>query len=640
MRNFGFYKIGMATLKLKVSNPVFNVQEIKKAVKQAAEQGVKVLVTPELSLCGYTCGDLFLQEQMKQSVEKELKNLLQFTLDIDMAVVVGMPIYWDYKIFNCAVVIKKGVILGAVPKCYLSNYHEFYEKRWFASGRGNVPEQIRLCNQEVPFGHLLFELSPDLVMGVEVCEDLWVPVPPSSRMALGGANLIVNLSASDELVGKAEYRESLVKGQSARCICAYAYAGASVHESTTDLVFGGAALLAENGVMLRQGERFCRDTIVTSGTVDIQRLNFMRSSNKSFGDNSDDYKGTYRRIRSYFSGVSLNCFDRFIDPSPFVPADSRQRQERCSEIFNIQAAGLAKRLEHTGLNKCVLGISGGLDSTLALLVCIEAMHLLGYDPEHIIGVTMPGFGTTDRTYQNAAALIQALGVTKMEINIKDACIQHMRDISHNPTLHDITYENTQARERTQILMDLANKYGGILVGTGDLSEIAMGWCTYNGDHMSMYGVNAGVPKTLVRYLVDYVAGKSGGKVSSILQDVLDTPVSPELLPPDADGQIMQKTEDHIGPYELHDFFLYSFIRLGATKEKIAFLAVKAFEGRYTEEEIQHWLTLFINRFFASQFKRSCTPDAPKVGTVSLSPRGDWRMPSDGDSAIWNGSDRG
>lgn len=634
MRNFGFYKIGMASLKLKVANPAYNVQEIKTAVKQAASDGVKVLVTPELSVCGYTCGDLFFQEQLRQSVERELRSLLQFTIGLDLAVIVGMPVYCAYKVYNCAVVIKDGVILGAVPKMYPSNYHEFYEKRWFASGRSGVPEQIRLCNQEVPFGRLLFEFSADLVMGVEICEDLWVPVPPSSQMALSGANLIVNLSASDELAAKADYRSDLVKSQSARCICAYAYAGASVHESTTDLVFGGATLLAENGVMLRAGQRFGRDTVITSGTIDVQRLNFMRSSNTSFGDNGDTCGGTYRRVRSHFSGLALDQFDRFVDPHPFVPSDRRVRQERCSEIFQIQAAGLAKRLEHTGLEKCVLGISGGLDSTLALLVCVQAMRALGHPPGQIIGVTMPGFGTTDRTYQNAVALMDALGVTKMEISIQDACVQHMQDIGHDPAVHDITYENTQARERTQILMDLANQHGGILVGTGDLSEMAMGWCTYNGDHMSMYGVNAGVPKTLVRYLVDFVADQSAQGTAAILRDVLDTPVSPELLPPDTAGQIAQKTEDHIGPYELHDFFLYTLIRLGASIEKIQFLAMKAFQERYTEAEIVHWLELFIDRFFASQFKRSCTPDAPKVGTVSLSPRGDWRMPSDADAAVW------
>lgn len=634
MRNFGFYKIGMASLRLKVGNPVYNMQEIKKAVKEAQDYGVKVLVTPELSLCGYTCGDLLLQEQLKLSMEKELKFLLQFTLGIDMAIVVGMPVFCGYRVYNCAVVIKEGVILGAVPKEYPSNYNEFYEKRWFASGRDNVPEQIRLCNQDVPFGRLLFELSPNLVMGVEICEDLWVPVPPSSYMALNGANLIVNLSASDELVAKAAYRRDLVKNQSARCICAYAYAGASVHESTTDLVFGGASLLAENGAVLKEGERFLRETHLTCGTIDVQKLNYMRCSNGSFHDNSEAEQVGYRRIRSHFNALGLEHFDRFVDPTPFVPSDKSVRQERCGEIFSIQAAGLAKRLEHTGLKRCVLGISGGLDSTLALLVCTEVMSLLGYGNENIIGVTMPGFGTTERTYQNAVALMDALGVTKMEVNIKDACVQHMKDIGHDPSVHDVTYENTQARERTQILMDLANKHGGILVGTGDLSEIAMGWCTYSGDHMSMYGVNAGVPKTLVRYLVGYVADNAQESVSAILKDVLATPVSPELLPPDEAGQIAQKTEEKIGPYELHDFFLYTFIRLGASKEKIRFLAMKAFSEKYTEDEIDQWLNLFMSRFFASQFKRSCAPDAPKVGTVSLSPRGDWQMPSDADGFIW------
>lgn len=635
MRNFGFYKVAAASLKLKVGNPSYNAKQIKKAAAFASDNGVKVLVTPELSLCGYTCADLFFQERMRISVEKELKNLLQFTLGLDMALVVGLPVYCGYRLYNCAAVLKDGVILGVVPKEYPSNYNEFYEKRWFASGLSGCPETVRLCNQEAPFGRLLFEFSPDLVMGVELCEDLWVPVPPSAQMALRGANLIVNLSASNEFATKAEYRADLVRGQSARCICAYAYAGASVYESTTDLVFSGATMVAENGVILRQGERFSRENVVTTATVDVQRLNYIRASNTSFADNSAACCGQYRRVSCWFNGVSLEHFDRTIDPHPFVPTENSMRQARCSEIFQIQTAGLAKRLEHTGAGSCVLGISGGLDSTLALLVCVETAKLLGRAPSSVIGVTMPGFGTTDRTYRNAVALMEALGVAKQEVNIRDACIQHMKDIGHNPDIHDVTYENTQARERTQILMDIANQHGGLLVGTGDLSEIAMGWCTYNGDHMSMYGVNAGVPKTLVRYLVAYVAERSDPEIAAILRDVLDTPVSPELLPPDEAGQIAQKTEDQIGPYELHDFFLYAFIRLGASKEKIAFLAHKAFGATYTEDDIDRWLTLFISRFFASQFKRSCTPDAPKVGTVSLSPRGDWRMPSDADAEIWN-----
>lgn len=635
MKHFGFYKISAASLKLKVGNPAYNAGEIKKVLLQAAEQGVKLLVTPELSLCGYTCGDLLFQEQLHLAMERELKNLLHFSIGKDIAFVVGMPVRWNAKMFNCAVVIKDGVLLGAVPKEYLSNYHEFYEKRWFSVSGTNAPDAVRLCNQTVPFGRLLFEFAPDLVMGIEICEELWVPIPPSSQMVLAGANLIVNPSASNEEAAKADYRKDLVRVQSARCICAYAYAGASVHESTTDLVFSGATLVAENGVMLEEGLRFSREAVLSTAVIDVQRLNFERISNKSFGDSSDAFPQSYRRITSHFNTSFIGAFDRAVHSLPFVPADAALRQSRCHEIFQIQAAGLAKRLEHTGMAKCILGISGGLDSTLALLVCVEAMALLDLPMGNIIGVTMPGFGTTDRTYQNALALMDALGVSKMEIDIREACSGHMHDIGHDASVHDVTYENTQARERTQVLMDLANKKGALLVGTGDLSEIAMGWCTYNGDHMSMYGANAGVPKTLVRYLVEDAANRLPDGVAAILKDVLATPVSPELLPPDPEGNMTQKTEEQIGPYELHDFFLYTLIRMGASTEKMKFLACKAFEGRYTDDEIAHWLALFIKRFFTSQFKRSCTPDAPKVGTVGLSPRGDWRMPSDADYTAWS-----
>lgn len=635
MKHFGFYKIATASLKLKIGNPVYNEAEIEKAAILAHANGAKVLVTPELSLCGYTCADLLVQEALRQSMEQSLRRLIQFSRELDLVLVIGMPLTCGYQLYNCAVVIRNGTVLGVVPKEYLPNYGEFNEKRWFASGAGKVPPTITLCNHQVPFGRILFELAPDLTMGVEICEDLWVTVPPSSLMALGGANLIVNLSAGNEVVAKAQYREALIVGQSARCICAYAYAGASVHESTTDAVFSGATMIAENGTVCSKGELFCRESTICYGVIDVQQLNHDRQINTTFGDNAQQYMGAYQHVRRHFDTMGVAHFDRFVEAQPFVPSTETVRHERCTEIFEIQAAGLAKRLEYTGARHCILGISGGLDSTLALLVCVHTMKLLGYNNQHIIGVTLPGFGTTDRTYQNALDLMKALGITMKEISIKDACLQHMQDIDHDSTVHDVTYENAQARERTQILMDLANKHGALLVGTGDLSEIAMGWCTYNGDHMSMYGVNAGVPKTLVRYLVDFVAETSDPVIATILHDVVVTPISPELLPPNDDGSMVQTTESSIGPYELHDFFLYHFVRFGSSKEKIAFLASCAFKNQYTPGEIDKWLTSFLNRFFASQFKRSCMPDGPQVGTISLSPRTDWRMPSDADGTIWN-----
>ncbi|MDE5995809.1 MAG: NAD(+) synthase, partial [Eubacterium sp.] len=504
-------------------------------------------------------------------------------------------------------------------------YNEFYEKRWFASGKQFKSCQgINLYGYKTKIGNQIFDLGNGAVLGIELCEDLWVSNPPSSALVQHGANIIVNLSASDEYVSKAEYRRDLIANQSARCICGYVYAGASVYESTTDLVFSGATLVAENGAILAEGERFSRDNVITIADMDIEKLKALRLNNMSFENISDEIGFSQHSIANNDNDLKY----RFVDPHPFVPADDEKRKERCKEIFSIQAAGLAKRIEHVGSSGAVIGISGGLDSTLALLVAVEAMRILGKDNSDILGITMPGFGTTDRTYHNAIDLMKCLGVTIKEISIRDACIQHMKDIEHDAEIKDITYENTQARERTQILFDMANKHGKLLVGTGDLSELAMGWCTYNGDHMSMYGVNASVPKTLVRYLVEYVAGISEKKTAEILYDVLDTPVSPELLPPDENGKIAQKTEENIGPYELHDFFLYHFVRFGFTKEKLQVLAEKAFDGKYESDEISKWLDVFLKRFFISQFKRSCIPDSPKVGSVSLSPRGDWRMPSD------------
>lgn len=627
--NYGFFRVAAASLKLRVADPEYNKEEIKKAIDKAVSEDVKLLVTPELSVTGYTCADLFFTSALQDKADKALFDIVDYSADKDIYIIVGSICEFKNKLYNCAFIIYNGIVAGIVPKLNIANYNEFYEKRWFDSGKtaeGFYIERYDAVMAQRPIG-----IADGITLGVELCEDLWTPEPPSSRLALEGANIIVNLSASDEYVSKAEYRRDLVSNQSARCICAYVYAGASVYESTTDLVFSGATLVAENGTIIAEGERFQRDNVITIADVDYEKLNILRKKNMSFGNEANTEFPSVSYSFDDEHSLDISCNDlkyRFVDAHPFVPANDEKRRERCREIFSIQSAGLAKRIEHVGSKGVVVGISGGLDSTLALLVCVEAMKFLGKPNSDILGITMPGFGTTDRTYNNALDLMKALGVTVKEISIRDACIGHMKDIEHNPDIKDITYENTQARERTQILFDMANKHGKLLVGTGDLSELAMGWCTYNGDHMSMYGVNASVPKTLVRYLVEYVADVSDGKTADILRDVLNTPVSPELLPPDENGEIAQKTEDNIGPYELHDFFLYNFVRFGFTKEKLIALAVKAFDGTYDKEVVEKWLDVFIKRFFISQFKRSCVPDSPKVGSVSLSPRGDWRMPSD------------
>lgn len=624
--NYGFFRVAAASLKLKVADPDYNKEEIKRAISRAEEEGAKLLVTPEMSVTGYTCADLFFSKALQNSAEKALEDIVKYTKGKNIVVCVGMPVPFYNSLYNCAAVLYDGEIKGIVPKKHIANYNEFYEKRWFASGEQfKFCQNITYCGYDTKIGSQIFDLGGGAVLGVELCEDLWVPNPPSSMLVCHGANVIANLSASDEYVSKAQYRRDLISSQSARCVCAYVYAGASVWESTTDLVFSGATAAAENGAFLAEGKRFERESVITFADIDIEKLNAQRMGNMSFENLSGGEIG--------FTKINLKNDDndikyRFVDSHPFVPSDDEKRRERCEEIFNIQAAGLAKRIEHVGSKGVVVGISGGLDSTLALLVCAQAMKILGRKNSDILGITMPGFGTTDRTHDNAVELMNSLGVSSKEISIKDACILHMKDIEHDESIKDITYENTQARERTQILFDMANKHGKLLVGTGDLSELAMGWCTYNGDHMSMYGVNASVPKTLVRYLVEYVANISDKKTADILLDILDTPVSPELLPPDENGNIAQKTEENIGPYELHDFFLYNFIRFGFEKDKLIYLAVKAFDGVYDEDTISRWAEVFFKRFFISQFKRSCIPDSPKVGTVSLSPRGDWRMPSD------------
>lgn len=623
--NYGMIRAAAASLRLKVADPTYNKEKIKEAIDCAEQKGTRLIVLPELCVTGYTCADLFFTKSLQNSAENALKEIIKYTSGKNIVAAVGMPVPFYNSLYNCAVVIGNGRIYGIVPKIHLANYNEFYEKRWFASGSDfKSCQNIDFCGFETTIGSQIFDLGGGAVLGVELCEDLWVPTPPSGSLTLSGANIIANLSASDEYVSKAQYRRDLVSNQSARCICAYVYSGAGVCESTTDLVFSGATLIAENGSVIAQGKRFARDNEIIVSDIDIERLNSQRRGNMSFENSLNELKITQIPLNNNENDLTY----RFVDAHPFVPSDDEKRRERCEEIFAIQAAGLAKRLEHVGSKGCVIGISGGLDSTLALLVAVEAMKLIGKPSSDILGITMPGFGTTDRTYNNAIDLMKSLGVTIKEISIKDACVQHMKDIEHDEAVKDITYENTQARERTQILFDMANKHNCLLVGTGDLSELAMGWCTYNGDHMSMYGVNASVPKTLVRYLVDYVAKISDEKTKAILLDVLDTPVSPELLPPDSDGKIAQKTEDNIGPYELHDFFLYNFVRFGFEKDKLRRLAIKAFDGVYDSATIEKWLGVFMKRFFISQFKRSCIPDSPKVGSVSLSPRGDWRMPSD------------
>ncbi len=625
---YGFIKAAALSPKTVVADPRSNGEAALSALLQAQNAGVQLAVLPELTLSSYTCADLFHHNALISGCEEALSRLLSATASLPLIFAIGLPVRVGAGLFNCAAVCQQGRILGLVPKTYLPNYQEFYEKRWFASAADLPASTVTLCGQEVPVGEMLFRFGP-LTVGIELCEDLWVPVPPSSLLALRGANVILNLSASNELVAKNDYRRGLVSRQSAGCICGYLYASAGVGESTTDLVFSGACTVAENGTILAESPRFSWDTVMAVGCIDLEKLAAERRRDGSFLDNAARMKlSPLPVVEGELPQLDAAQIDRSFDPTPFIPRDAAARADRCREIFAIQAAGLARRLAHTGLKKAVIGISGGLDSTLALLVSAEAMKLLGLPAGNILAVTMPGFGTTDQPYQNALELIASLGATFKEVDIRPACNQHMKDIGHDPSIHDVTYENTQARQRTYILMDLANKEGGILVGTGDLSELAMGWCTYNGDHMSMYGVNASVPKTLVRHLVDYVADTSDNRTAAVLRRVLDTPVSPELLPPDENGQIQQKTEEKIGPYELHDFFLYHFLRFGFDREKIQFLAERAFEGRYDAATIDRWLSTFLRRFFISQFKRSCLPDGPKVGSVSLSPRGDWRMPSD------------
>lgn len=643
MTTYGFVKVAAASPKMRVADPKFNISEISKSIREADSSNAAVVVFPELCLTGYTCADLFGQRLLLDRSLQALQELLAENKDADVVAIVGLPLLVDQKLYNCGVVIHKGRVLGVVPKNYPANYKEFYEYRWFTSGNliSKNKTEIDLLGSQIPFGNLIFR-SPQLgySLGIEICEDLWTVIPVSSYLALNGATIIANLSASNELVNKANYRRQLVAQQSARCICGYVYASSGVHESTTDLVFGGDCMIAENGLLLETSARFNRDSTVIYSEIDIERLETERMVNNTYAENCaiDAGSRTFRTVEiAHTKNYDLENYAliRNVPPYPFIPDNPLIRDERCHEIFNIQVSGLAKRIEHTGLKHAVIGVSGGLDSTLALLVTAKTFNVLGLSLKNIYGVTMPGFGTTDQTYTNAVNLMKSLKIHVSEINIEEACRHHLSDIGHPLDLHDVTFENSQARERTQVLMDLANKLNGLVIGTGDMSELALGWATYNGDHMSMYNVNSSVPKTLVQFLVRWVAeNETDQKTRDILCRIIDTPISPELLPPDAHGKISQKTEDIVGPYELHDFFLYYAIRFGMPPAKVLFLANIAFKGKYDKAEVEKWLKVFYRRFFSQQFKRSALPDGPKVGTISLSPRGDWRMPSDAEVSLW------
>ncbi len=636
----GFIKVAAAIPSVKVADCSYNVQQIESLIAMAEGKGVEVIVFPELCITGYTCQDLFKQTLLLEQAETSVLMLLDFTRKLDIISIVGVPVVVGDLLLNCAAVIQKGDLLGLVPKTYLPNYSEFYEKRWFASSQDLQPSEIRFAGNKIVVTPqpTLFRTCDGAMFGVEICEDVWAPVPPSCNLALSGADIIFNLSASDELIGKHDYLKGLLAQQSARMISGYVYSGCGFGESTQDVVYGGNAIAYENGQLLAESERFALDSQLIITQIDVEKIRNERRTNSTY---INAQRGHDSRIVNAHT-VMPRDFEliRDVDPHPFIPK-TNDMEKSCDEIFSIQVAGLAKRLVHTGCKTVVVGISGGLDSTLALLVCVRTFDKLQLSRKGIVGVTMPGFGTTDRTYNNAVNLMKSLGITLREISIADAVKQHFNDIGHDINVHDVTYENSQARERTQILMDLSNQLGALVIGTGDLSELALGWATYNGDHMSMYGVNAGVPKTLIKYLVKFVAmSEDSDETRSILLDIIDTPISPELIPADEAGNITQKTEDLVGPYELHDFFLYHIIRFGYRPSKIFMLARKAFDGSnpeapfYDDETIKKWLTIFLRRFFNQQFKRSCLPDGPKVGSVSLSPRGDWRMPSDASSTLW------
>ena len=645
---YGFVNVAAAVPTVKVADVEYNIQQIEGLIAQAEEHGVEIIVFPELCITGYSCQDLFKEQLLLDHAEEGVVKLLDFTRKLNTIVIVGLPVVVNGLLYNCAAVLQSGTLLGIVPKVYLPNYGEFYEKRWFASSQDLNPTDIYFAGSPVHVSAepQVFVTRDGVKFGVEICEDVWAPTPPSNNLALAGADIIFNLSASDELIGKHTYLKSLLSQQSARMISGYVYSSCGFGESTQDVVYGGNAIIFENGRLLEEGDRFSLQPQLKMCQIDIEALHVERRTNTTFINAQRGAQA--REIVCKQTAQKAFQLTRNIDPYPFIPK-SENMHDSCEEILNIQVMGLVKRLYHINGKKAVIGISGGLDSTLALLVAVKAFDKLGLDRKGIVGITMPGFGTTDRTYNNALKLMETLGVTIREISIAKAVTQHFADIQHDAAIHDITYENSQARERTQILMDVANQENAIVVGTGDLSELALGWATYNGDHMSMYGVNAGVPKTLIRYLVSYVAGEglrvgersSGMMATEILNDIIDTPISPELIPADEQGNIKQKTEDLVGPYELHDFFIYYFLRYGFSPKKIFLLAKRAFctpcedkAALYDEETVKKWLTTFCRRFFNQQFKRSCLPDGPKVGSISLSPRGDWRMPSDASSALW------
>lgn len=636
----GFIKVASAVPSVRVADCEYNLEQIENILAKAEAQGVEITVFPELCITGYTCQDLFRQNLLLEQAELAVKKLLAFTKKLDVISIIGAPVRINNALVNSALVIQHSKIIGLVPKTYLPNYGEFYEKRWFVSASDLDANSLTYAGQDITMTNEaeVFETTDGVRFGIEICEDVWSPVPPSGNIALAGAEIIFNLSASDELIGKHDYLKSLLAQQSARVLSGYVYSSCGFGESTQDVVYGGNALVYENGQLLAEGGRFSLEPQLVVAQIDVERLRSERRSNTTF---TAAQRGISARVFNT-EKVKERPFEliRTVNPWPFIPTTNDMRRS-CDEIFSIQVAGLAKRISHTRSKTVVIGISGGLDSTLALLVCVKAFDKLNLSRRGIVGVTMPGFGTTDRTHDNAVSLMKSLGVTIREISISAAVTQHFNDIGHDISVHDVTYENSQARERTQILMDLSNQLGGLVIGTGDLSELALGWATYNGDHMSMYGVNAGVPKTLIKYLVQYVADSCvDDKSRETLLDIISTPISPELIPADEEGNIKQKTEDLVGPYELHDFFLYYFLRFGFTPSKIFVLAQHAFDGHderssvYDRETIKKWLTTFFRRFFSQQFKRSCLPDGPKVGSVSLSPRGDWRMPSDADSSLW------
>lgn len=634
--NYGFIKVAAAVPHVQVADCSYNIGQIESLMRQASEKGVQLIAFPELSVTAYTCLDLFAQQTLLKNAEQALLKLVNDTADLNLLTIVGAPLVTDNRLINAAIAFQSGKIIGVVPKTYLPNYKEFQEQRWFTSATELWDKTISIGNNAYPMNsHLLFT-SGQVKVGIEICEDLWVPVPPSSLLAMEGANILVNISASNELIGKHHYLRSLIRQQSARCMAGYIYTSAGFGESSTDLVFAGNGIIAENGNLLEESPRFTMQEQLIISEIDIENLQNDRRVNTSFMHGASTLLPEETIIVPFALSETSGdpVLTRPIDPHPFTPSGDALK-ERCEEIFQIQVAGLAKRMVHTHSKTAVVGISGGLDSTLALLVTVMTFDALGIPRNQILGITMPGFGTTDRTYTNACDLIRSLGVTLKEISIKDACLQHFKDINHDPSVHDVTYENSQARERTQILMDVANQENGMVIGTGDLSELALGWATYNGDHMSMYGVNGSIPKTLVKYLVEWVAHNRVDEASrATLLDIVDTPISPELIPADENGNIKQKTEDLVGPYELHDFFLYHFLRFGSSPVKIYFLAQQAFKDNYDKETIKKWLYTFFRRFFQQQFKRSCLPDGPKVGSVSLSPRGDWRMPSDAMATLW------